>query len=50
MDQLEKHHVILDYLNKMFTCIEDDGNQKFIGGILKKIVVRKEYNECLTWM
>ena len=41
MDWLEWNHVMLDFLHKSILCIDSEGNQVKVQGILKKISVRK---------
>ena len=41
MDWLEQHHILLDCLNKNFTCIDDQGNYKIVHGVPKKISLRQ---------
>jgi hypothetical protein len=33
MDWLDKHHVVLDYCNKEFTCLDEEGNLRIFQGI-----------------
>ena len=40
MDWLEAHRVKLDYYNKKFECIDDEGNQRVVTWIQKEIFVR----------
>ena len=37
----EKHHVFLDYYNKTITCLDDEGKQGKVQGILRDVVVRE---------
>ena len=41
MDWLEKHQVILNYFQNMFTCLNNQGERITITGILRKISARK---------
>ena len=41
MDWLEDHRVKLDYYNKTFECMDEEGNPVFVKGILKVISVRQ---------
>ena len=40
MDWLEQHRVVLNYFDKTFTCISNDGELITVKGIPRKIVVR----------
>jgi hypothetical protein len=40
VDWLEKHHVGLDCYNKTITCLDEEGKQGKIQGILRAVVVR----------
>jgi hypothetical protein len=39
MDWLEKHHVVLDCYNKVFTCLDEEGNSRIVQGIPSKATV-----------
>jgi hypothetical protein len=41
MDWLDQHHAILEYCNKAFTCLDEEGNQKTIQGICRVVVIRE---------
>ena len=41
MDWLEAHRVNLDYYNKTFECMEEEGNLRVLKGIPKVISIRK---------
>jgi hypothetical protein len=41
MDLLDQHHAILDYQNKEFTCLDEEGNQRVIQGIPRAVTVRE---------
>jgi hypothetical protein len=41
MDWLDKHHVFLDYYNKDFTCLDEEGNLRIVQGIPKPISIRE---------
>jgi hypothetical protein len=41
MDWLDQHHAILDYRNKAFTCLDEEGNQRVIQGIPRVVTVRE---------
>ena len=40
MDWLEVHRVKLDYYNKNFECIDEEGNPRVVRGIPKVISIR----------
>jgi hypothetical protein len=40
MDWLEQHHVVLDYHNKAFTFLDDEGNLRTVHGIPRVVTVR----------
>jgi hypothetical protein len=40
MDWLDMHHVILDFYNKIFTCLDEEGKQKTMEGIPSPISLR----------
>ena len=40
MDWLEVHRVKLDYYNKTFECMDEEGNRRVVRGIPKVISVR----------
>jgi predicted aspartyl protease len=40
MDWLEKHHVVLDFYNKIITCLDEVGKQGKVQGIPRVVVVR----------
>ena len=40
MDWLEAHKVKLDYYNKAFECLDEEGNSRIVKGIPKVIYVR----------
>ena len=41
MNRLDKHHVVLDYYNKDFPCLDEEGNLKIVQGIPRPIYVRE---------
>jgi len=41
MDWLESHHAILDFYNKSFICLTDEGQQVLVKGIPRPISLRK---------
>jgi hypothetical protein len=40
MDWLDKHHDILYFYNKDFTCLDEEGNLRQIQGIPKEVSIR----------
>jgi hypothetical protein len=38
---LDQHHALLDYHNKRFTCLDEEGNRKIVQGILRVVAVRE---------
>jgi hypothetical protein len=40
MDWLDKHHVVLDFHNKTFTCLDEEGKNNTIKGIERPISIR----------
>jgi hypothetical protein len=41
MDWLDQHHDIIEYHNKEFTCLDEDGNQRKVQGIPREISIRE---------
>jgi hypothetical protein len=41
IDWLEKHLVVLDYYNNIIICLDEEGQQGKIQGILRDVVVRE---------
>jgi hypothetical protein len=41
MDWLDKHYAILDYYNKVFTCLDEEGNLRIVQGIPRTITIRE---------
>jgi hypothetical protein len=41
MDWLDQHHAILDFLNKAFTCLDEQGNWKIVQGIPRSVAIRE---------
>jgi hypothetical protein len=41
MDWLDKHHVVLDFHNKTFTCLYGDGKQSTVKGVPRPISIRE---------
>jgi hypothetical protein len=41
MDWLEKHHVVLECYNKTIACLDEEGQQGKIQGIMRVVVVRE---------
>jgi hypothetical protein len=37
MDWIEKHRVVLDCYNKVFTCLDEEGNSRTMQGIPRPI-------------
>ena len=43
VDWLEQHRVVLNYFNKTFTCVNNDGEIINVKGISKKTTIRYIY-------
>ena len=41
MDWLESHHVILDYRDKVISCLNDDGQQVEVKGVPRPVSLRQ---------
>jgi hypothetical protein len=41
MDWLDQHHVVLDYYNKTFTCLDEEGNLRTIQGIPRVVTIKE---------
>jgi hypothetical protein len=41
MDWLDKHHVVLDFHNKKFTCMDGNGKQSIVKGVPRPISIRE---------
>jgi hypothetical protein len=41
MDWLDQHHAIMEYDNKAFTCLDEEGNQKTVQGIPRVVAIRE---------
>jgi hypothetical protein len=41
MDWLEQHHAVLDYHNKAFTCLDEEGNLRKVQGISRAVTIRE---------
>lgn len=41
MDWLESHRAIINFLEKTFTCIDDEGKYRMVRGIPRSIMVRQ---------
>jgi hypothetical protein len=41
IDWLDQHHALLDFCNKEFTCLDEEGNWKIVQGIPRAVVVRE---------
>jgi hypothetical protein len=39
MDRLDQHHVVLDYHNKAFSCLNEEGNPRTIQGVPRTVIV-----------
>jgi hypothetical protein len=39
MDWLDPHHALLDFHNKAFTCLDEEGNQKKVQGIPRVVTI-----------
>jgi hypothetical protein len=50
MDWLDQNHAILDYHNKAFTCLNEEGNQRIVQGIPRAVTVQEisimQLNKC----
>jgi hypothetical protein len=44
MDWLENHRVVLDCYNKVFTCLDEEGNSRTVQGIPRPISVLRDFN------
>jgi hypothetical protein len=41
MDWLDQHHAIIDYHNKEFTCLDEEGNLRIVQGIPRALTIRE---------
>jgi hypothetical protein len=41
MDWLDPHHALLDFHNKTFTCLDEEGNQRRVQAIPRAITIRE---------
>jgi hypothetical protein len=41
MDWLDQHHSILDYHNKAFTCLDEEGTLRKVQGIPRAVTIRE---------
>jgi hypothetical protein len=41
MDWLDQHHVVLDYYNNTFTCLDEQGNLRIVQGIPRAVSIRE---------
>jgi hypothetical protein len=41
MDCLDQHHAILDYHNKAFTCLDEEGNHRAVQGIPRAVAIKE---------
>jgi hypothetical protein len=39
MDWLYQHHDVLDYRNKAFNCMDEEGNPRAVQGIPREVIV-----------
>jgi hypothetical protein len=50
MDWLDQHHAILDFRNKEFTCLDEEGNLWKVQGIPREVTIREilalQLNKC----
>ena len=40
MDQMDVHHVMLDFHKNTLTCLDEEGNNKIVKGNLRPISIR----------
>ena len=40
-DWLEQHHVVLDFYNKAFTCLDEQGNLRTVQGIPRDVTIKE---------
>ena len=45
MDWLDQHHAILEYHNKAFTCLDEEGKLRKVQGIPGAVAIR-EFQHC----
>ena len=43
MDWIEDHKALLNYFDKTFTCIDNNGNNVKVKGIPRKVTIREIY-------
>jgi hypothetical protein len=41
MDWLDQHHVILEYHNKAFTCLDEEGTLRKVHGIPRAVTIKE---------
>jgi hypothetical protein len=41
MDWLDQHHAVLNYYNKEFTCLDEEGNLSVVQGIQIVVTIRE---------
>ena len=41
MDWLDQHHTLLDYHNKAFTCLDEEGKLMKVKGIPRAVAIRE---------
>jgi hypothetical protein len=41
MDWLDQNHAILDYRNKEFTCLDEEGNLRKVKGLPRSVTIRE---------
>jgi hypothetical protein len=41
MSWLDQHHAILDFHNKTFTCLDEEGSLRRVKGIPRVVTIRK---------
>ena len=41
MDWLDKHHVVMDYYNKSFTFLAEEGKLRIVHGIPRVVILRE---------
>jgi hypothetical protein len=50
MDRLDQHHAILEFNNKAFTCLDEEGNLRKVKGIPRVVTIREisalQLNKC----
>jgi hypothetical protein len=41
MDWLDEHHVVMEYYNKAFTCMDEQGNLRSVQEIPRVVIIRE---------